>query len=30
MSQDSQKSKVVEHIKTEYGASPEFLMHKKG
>lgn len=25
MSQDSQKSKVVEHIKTEYGANPEFL-----
>lgn len=25
MRQDSQKSKVVEHIKTEYGANPEFL-----
>lgn len=25
MSQDSQKSKIVEHIKSEYGANPEFL-----
>ena len=25
MRQDSQKSKVVEHIKTEYGSNPEFL-----
>ncbi len=25
MSQDSQKSKIVEHIKSEYGADPEFL-----
>jgi predicted DNA-binding protein (MmcQ/YjbR family) len=25
MSQDSQKSQIVEHIKSEYGANPEFL-----
>ena len=25
MSQDSQKSKIVEHVKSEYGANPEFL-----